>query len=249
MAVRFAAIVRSVMPAITLPSPSLFPDPAFDRSVRRRCDGPVCGVDEAGRGPWAGPVVAAAVTLPRNTRIKGIADSKVLSAEARTELYAKIIARADVSITIASSRRIDAMNIRAACLWAMARAVAGLAERPRLALVDGRDLPPGLCCDGEAVIDGDAQSTVIAAASIVAKVTRDRLMQQLALSFPDYGFERHKGYGTKAHQAALAAHGPTIHHRRSFRPVRDLIEAAAAPASGAASIEMTAIEPAVFTGC
>lgn len=199
------------------------PDPAFDRAARRRAGGPVCGVDEAGRGPWAGPVVAAAVTFPKGVRIAGVADSKVLTADARETLYLEILARAEVSIAVASSSRIDAVNIREASLWAMARAVAGLTERPRLALVDGRDIPAGLTCEGEAIIDGDALSATIAAASIVAKVTRDRLMRQLALSFPDYGFERHKGYGTKDHQDALARFGPTVHHRRSFRPIRELL--------------------------
>lgn len=219
---------------------SSHPDPAFDRKARRRCGGPVCGVDEAGRGPWAGPVVVAAVTLPERLRIKGIADSKVLTAETRLALYAEIIACADVSVTIASATRIDAMNIREATLWAMTRSVAGLAERPRLALVDGRDVPVGLACEGEAIIDGDALSTAIAAASIVAKVTRDRMMGRLALSFPDYGFERHKGYGTKDHQAALTRFGPTIHHRRSFRPIRALLEGTGA--------QMAAESPD-FTGC
>ncbi|MEW5421242.1 ribonuclease HII [Amorphus sp. 3PC139-8] len=226
------------MPAEAPHAPS--PDPGFDRKARRRCGGPVCGVDEAGRGPWAGPVVAAAVTLPDRLRVKGIADSKVLTADRRLALYGEIVACADVSVTIASSNRIDAMNIREATLWAMTRAVAGLAERPQLALVDGRDVPTGLGCAGEAIIDGDALSTAIAAASIVAKVTRDRLMTQLALSFPDYGFERHKGYGTKDHQTALARLGPTIHHRRSFRPIRLILEQANGDAVA---------DGADFTGC
>jgi len=211
------------MPAAAAKPSSIFPDPAFDRAARRRAGGPVCGVDEAGRGPWAGPVVAAAVTFPRGVTVAGVADSKVLSAEARQDLYKLIVARADVSVVVASSSRIDAMNIRGATLWAMTRAVAGLCECPRLALIDGKDVPQGLACAGEPIVDGDAKSAAIAAASIVAKVTRDRLMQHMALSFPDYGFERHKGYGTRHHQDALASFGPTIHHRRSFRPIRILL--------------------------
>ncbi|WP_018698698.1 ribonuclease HII [Amorphus coralli] len=211
------------MPAAAAPTKPPRPNPAFDRAARKRAGGPVCGVDEAGRGPWAGPVVVAAVTFPHGVSVRGVADSKVLSPQVRHALYAEIVARADVSVVLASSSRIDAMNIREATLWAMTRAVAGLCERPRLALVDGKDVPKGLACAGEAVIDGDAKSTAIAAASIVAKVTRDRLMQHMALSFPDYGFERHKGYGTKDHQTALACFGPTVHHRRSFRPIRLLL--------------------------
>lgn len=211
------------MPAAPSKTPSIYPNPAFDRAARRRAGGPVCGVDEAGRGPWAGPVVAAAVTFPKGVTVEGVADSKVLSAQARHDLYARIVATADVSVVVASCNRIDAMNIRGATLWAMTRAVAGLCECPRLALIDGKDVPKGLGCTGEAVIDGDAKSAAIAAASIVAKVTRDRLMQHMALSFPDYGFERHKGYGTRHHQEALASFGPTIHHRRSFRPIRILL--------------------------
>lgn len=210
------------MPAAA-PAKPLRPNPAFDRAARKRAGGPVCGVDEAGRGPWAGPVVAAAVTFPHGVTVKGVADSKVLSPDVRQTLYSEIVAKADVSVVVASSSRIDTMNIREATLWAMTRAVAGLCEMPRLVLVDGKDVPKGLCCAGEAVIDGDAKSSAIAAASIVAKVTRDRLMQHMALSFPDYGFDRHKGYGTKDHQAALASFGPTVHHRRSFRPIRILL--------------------------
>ena len=196
------------------------PDPAVDRAARKAFGGPVCGVAEAGRGPWAGPVVVAAVTFNGRRPPEGLGDSKVLTAEARQRLFSAIMAVADVSVVLASPGRIDAMNIRGATLWAMARAVAGLAERPAGALIDGRDVPPGLSCEGRALVSGDARSPSIAAASIVAKVTRDRLMTALAASAPGYGFERHKGYGTAEHAAALAALGVSVHHRRSFAPVR-----------------------------
>ncbi len=196
------------------------PDPAVDRAARKGFGGPVCGVDEAGRGPWAGPVVVAAVTFHGKRPPDGLGDSKMLTAEVRERLFGTIMAMADVSVVLASPSRIDAMNIRGATLWAMARAVAGLAERPAGALIDGRDVPPGLSCGGRALVRGDARSPSIAAASIVAKVTRDRLMTALAASTPGYGFERHKGYGTAEHAAALAALGVCVHHRRSFEPVR-----------------------------
>ena len=196
------------------------PDPALDRAARKAFGGPVCGVDEAGRGPWAGPVVVAAVVFHGKRPPEGLGDSKVLTAEARERLFSAILDVADVSVVLASPGRIDAMNIRGATLWAMARAVAGLADRPAGALVDGRDVPPGLVCEGRALVRGDARSPSIAAASIVAKVTRDRLMTALAGSVPGYGFERHKGYGTPEHAAALADLGVSIHHRRSFEPVR-----------------------------
>ncbi|WP_244530723.1 ribonuclease HII [Pseudoxanthobacter soli] len=202
---------------------SRWPDPAFDARLFARAGGRLCGVDEVGRGPWAGPVVTAAVVLDRDHIPDGLADSKLVSPAERERLFAEIIATADVAIGMASVERIDRTDIRKATLWAMARAVAGLAERPTLAVFDGRDVPPGLSCAGEALIDGDMLSQSIAAASIVAKVARDRLMSALSESFPDYGFERHKGYGTAAHQAALARFGITPHHRRSFAPIRKLL--------------------------
>lgn len=193
--------------------------PARMRSLSQ-FDQIVCGVDEAGRGPWAGPVVVAAVVLPRTLRIEGLADSKVLSHKVRCELFEHIVAEAAVSTVVVAARRVDEMNIRAATLWGMRRAVATLPVRPSVALIDGRDVPDGLCVKGRALVGGDGRSTAIAAASIVAKVTRDRLMTQLARAFPHYGFERHKGYGTPEHRAALALHGPCVHHRRSFAPIR-----------------------------
>lgn len=190
--------------------------------------GPIAGVDEAGRGPLAGPVVAAAVVLDPGNIPDGIADSKVLDADVRRTLYREILATSRVGIGIAGVDRIDSENILNASLWAMADAVAGLECRPRLALVDGNKVPTRLECAGRAIIKGDAKCLSIAAASIIAKVTRDTIMIELARSYPDYGFERHKGYGTAEHHAAIERHGVTPHHRRSFRPVQfalGLIEA------------------------
>lgn len=180
---------------------------------------PVTGIDEAGRGPWAGPVVAAAVILDDRAIPGGIADSKALDAEAREHLYARIVATSIVGVGIAGVDRIDRDNILNATLWAMAEAVRALTVRPRLALVDG-NRGPHLPCETRTVVKGDALCLSIAAASIIAKVTRDRMMIELGRTWPQYGFERHKGYGTPEHRKALAHHGATPLHRRSFRPVQ-----------------------------
>jgi ribonuclease HII len=181
--------------------------------------GPVAGVDEAGRGPWAGPVVAAAVILNAARIPAGIADSKALDADARAFLYGRIVESSVVGVGVAEVGRIDRDNILNATLWAMAQAVVNLASSPRLVLIDGNKAPH-LGIETRTVVKGDARCLSIAAASIVAKVTRDRMMMELARSWPDYGFERHKGYGTPEHKAALARHGATPCHRRSFRPVQ-----------------------------
>ncbi|MEM8852128.1 MAG: ribonuclease HII [Pseudomonadota bacterium] len=198
----------------------------MDAMVIEQGSAAACGVDEAGRGPWAGPVVVAAAVIDPLDPIDGLDDSKRLKAAERARLCDLILARADVCVVAVSARRIDAMNIRAATLWGMMRAVQGLSHRPSLALIDGRDVPDGLGLAGRAIVGGDAKVPAISAASIVAKVTRDRLMTRLAATFPDYGFERHKGYGTAQHAQALAAHGPTIHHRMTFAPVRRAAAAA-----------------------
>lgn len=182
--------------------------------------GPVVGVDEAGRGPLAGPVVAAAVVLDPDNIPDGIADSKTLEAEVRAVLYWKILASAQVGVGVAGVDRIDRDNILQASLWAMADAVAQLPCRPRLVLVDGNKVPPQLDCASRAIVKGDAKCLSIAAASIVAKVTRDTMMVELSRDYPGYGFERHKGYGTAEHHAAIARRGLTPHHRRSFKPVQ-----------------------------
>lgn len=179
---------------------------------------PVAGVDEAGRGPLAGPVVTAAVILDPERLPPGLDDSKRLSADRREALFAAILATADVAVASAAPASIDTLNIRAATLAAMARAVAALPRRPALVLVDGRDriAVPQAC---EAIVNGDGTVASIAAASIVAKVLRDRMMARLDRAWPAYGFAAHKGYGSAAHLAALAANGPCPAHRMSFAPV------------------------------
>lgn len=186
---------------------------------------PVCGVDEAGRGPIAGPVVAAAVTLDSEQVPAGIDDSKRLSARRRRVLARQLEQVADVGVGFASVGEIDRLNILAATLLAMRRAVQALAESPRLALVDGNRLPPDIGCPARAVVGGDRKSLSIAAASIVAKVRRDRLLRALARDCPGYGWERNAGYPTAEHRQALRRLGPTPHHRRTFAPVRDAMAA------------------------
>jgi ribonuclease HII len=206
-------------PLIELP-PLGPPTDRFERRAKRKGARLVAGVDEAGRGPLAGPVVVAAVVFERGRYPEGIDDSKKLTAIERERLYELILDRATVSVVVASRARVDRMNILRASLWGMSRAVASLACRADHVLVDGNMLPPGLPCTAEAIISGDALSLSIAAASIVAKVTRDRLMASVGQAFPDYGFEHHMGYSTPAHFAALDRHGPCEHHRRSFAPIR-----------------------------
>jgi ribonuclease HII len=181
--------------------------------------GPIAGVDEAGRGPLAGPVVAAAVILDPDRIPEGIADSKTLDPEARRTIYQAILASARVGIGIAGVDRIDADNILNATLWAMAQAVARLDPRPRLVLIDGNK-SPRLDCATRTIVQGDARCLSIAAASIVAKVARDAIMAELAREYPHHGFDRHKGYSTAEHFAAIERYGVTPHHRRSFRPVQ-----------------------------
>ncbi len=196
--------------------------PSFDlESVEIELNGgPIAGIDEAGRGPWAGPVVAAAVVLDPTRLPAGIDDSKALDEDARETVYARIVASCSAyGIGIADVERIDRDNILNATLWAMAQAVAHLPVPPRLALIDG-NRAPRLACTTRTIVKGDAKCLSIAAASILAKVTRDRLMVALAAEWPGYGFERHKGYGTPEHKDALARLGVTPHHRRSFRPVQ-----------------------------
>ena len=194
--------------------------PSFRRERRALNKGiwPVAGCDEAGRGPLAGPVVAAAVVLDPKRIPRGLNDSKKLDAEAREKLYAKICATAEVAVAFGSTDRIDRDNILRASLWALARAVKALPVSPQLVFVDG-NMKIDCGCDCEAVVSGDALVLSIAAASIVAKVTRDRLMKRIGLAHPGYGFERHMGYSVPEHFKALAALGPTIHHRKSFAPV------------------------------
>lgn len=194
-----------------------------ERALLRRGAGPVAGTDEVGRGPLAGPVCAAAVVLDPARVPKGLDDSKKLAPDAREALYDLIMERAlSVGVAFASAAEIDRINIRQASHLAMRRALAALSLVPGYVLVDGNDLPARLICTGETLIKGDGSSASIAAASIVAKVTRDRLMRRLCTLHPVYGFSRHVGYPTRDHLAALATHGASAFHRMSFAPLRAL---------------------------
>jgi ribonuclease HII len=194
-----------------------------DFALERGCDGLVCGIDEVGRGPLAGPVIAAAIILDRrhlSRRLRsGIDDSKKLTPEAREELAGLLWQCAMIGVGAASVDEIDRINILQASLLAMRRAMAALPARPQSALIDG-NIAPELPCAAKTVIGGDALSLSIAAASIIAKVMRDRLMHGLALRYQGYGWETNVGYGTRQHRDAIAALGATPHHRRSFAPVR-----------------------------
>jgi ribonuclease HII len=194
--------------------------PSFrrERALLKQGIWPVAGCDEAGRGPLAGPVVAAAVVLDPKRIPKGLDDSKRLTAEQREDLFEKICRTSAFAVAFASPSRIDRDNILRASLWALARAVHALPETPKHVFVDGRDRID-VPCNCDAVIGGDALVMSIAAASIVAKVTRDRLMCALAQDCPGYGFEQHKGYAVPEHLAALDRLGPSVHHRSLFAPV------------------------------
>jgi ribonuclease HII len=195
------------------------PNYTIERGLLRDGVAPIAGVDEVGRGPLAGPVAVAAVILDPRDLPRGVDDSKALSAESRERLFAIIMKKAAcVSLAFASVAEIDALNIRGATLAAMARAVNALALRPAFALIDGCDRPDGLVCASRAVIGGDALSLSVAAASIVAKVARDRMMTRLHAHYPDYGFASHVGYGTKRHLEAIARCGLSPFHRLSFKP-------------------------------
>lgn len=196
------------------------PDLRLEGEALRNGHTIVAGTDEAGRGPLAGPVVAAAVVLDLERIPHGLNDSKLLTAERREELFAMIMATSTVSIASSGPKRIDTINILQASLDAMRRAVDGLPTRPDCVLIDGRDVPRGLSCYGKAVIKGDSRSLSIAAASIIAKVVRDRMMTRADLVYPDYGFASHAGYATPRHRTAIGAHGPCTLHRMSFRPLR-----------------------------
>lgn len=206
------------------------PDFFLEDGARAEGFAVIAGIDEAGRGPWAGPVVAAAVILDRAALpaalAGGLDDSKKLSAARRDELFALLPGFARIGVGRAEVDEIDRLNILQATFLAMTRAAAALDVPPDLALVDG-NRPPALACAVRCVAGGDGRSLSIAAASVVAKVTRDRIMTELARRHPGYGWERNAGYGTAEHQAALARLGPTPAHRRSFRPVAALLGGAA----------------------
>jgi ribonuclease HII len=199
------------------------PDFSIETVAHARALAPVAGVDEVGRGPLAGPVTAAAVILDPARMPQGLGDSKALSSKKRERLFAEIMGSAQVSVAHATVEEIDALNILRASHLAMQRAVAGLAIPPAHVLVDGNLIPAGLQGRAEAIVKGDAKSLSIAAASIIAKVTRDRIMVDLAQQHPGYGWEINAGYPTKQHLEALLNLGVTPWHRRSFRPVHNML--------------------------
>ncbi len=201
--------------------------PTFE--IEETVGGLVAGVDEAGRGPLAGPVVAAAVILSPQCTPAGIRDSKTLSEPRRKDIAAALMKVAHVGVGVASVEEIDRLNILQASLLAMTRAVAALPLAPAACIVDG-NIKPKLPCPAFTVIKGDAKSMSIAAASIVAKVTRDKMMRDLARDFPEYAWEKNKGYGVEAHRAALLQFGVTPHHRRSFAPIHNMLYADSSPA-------------------
>lgn len=190
----------------------------FERAAIRRGASIVAGVDEAGRGPLAGPVVVSAVVLNARRVPQGLNDSKQLSAEDREELYEEIMRKAVVSIAVMPPSVIARMNILQASLWGMRQAVLGLTVKADHVLVDGNIVPKDLPCFGQAIVGGDGKSVSIAAASIIAKVTRDRMCQIMHCEEPQFGFDSHKGYAAPQHLAALSTHGPGRHHRMDFAP-------------------------------
>jgi ribonuclease HII len=207
----------------------------------RKFDGPVAGIDEAGRGPWAGPVVAAAVILDPGRIPRGLNDSKQLAPEVRESLFDKIMASAlAVKAVTVEVEEIDRLNIYWATMQAMRQTLENLPVAPVHVLIDGNRSPKEMPCTVQTIVDGDTLSQSIAAASIIAKVTRDRLMIARAQMHGEYGFERHKGYGTRYHAEALARLGPCPEHRRSFEPVRVALEIQAGKASVEALNEFVA---------
>lgn len=204
-------------------APKPAPDFTFETAALARGFSAVVGVDEVGRGPLAGPVTAAAVLLDPARIPPGLNDSKALTTARRDALFAAIMDMAEVSVAHASVEEIDSLNILRASHLAMERAVTGLVTNADHALIDGNMIPRNLSCSAEAVVKGDARCLSIAAASIIAKVTRDRIMVDLAQQHPGYGWEVNAGYPTPAHLRALLDFGITPHHRRSFKPVHNIL--------------------------
>ena len=203
-------------------TPQTEPDYSHELALHQRGCRVVAGVDEAGRGPLAGPVVVSAVVLDGNAIPPGLNDSKKLTEAQRELLFGQVMATAlAVSVVVAPPSIILSHNIRGATLWAMARAASSLSLVPDRVLVDGRDVPMGLPCEGTALVGGDARSVSIAAASIIAKVTRDRMCRVMDCDAPNWGFAGHKGYSTPQHMRALHEHGPCRHHREEFAPVAE----------------------------
>ncbi|MEM9234362.1 MAG: ribonuclease HII [Pseudomonadota bacterium] len=203
--------------------PVTIPTYEIEEKMSAGLSGPIAGVDEAGRGAWAGPVMAAAVILNPDCIPVGLRDSKTLSEPRREQLATAIWACARVGVGTAAVGEIDQMGVGKANYLAMQRAVAALPIRAKGALIDGLYAPILPDCETVTVVKGDGKSLSIAAASIIAKVTRDRVMRHLAAEFPAYGWDKNKGYGAKAHQAALATAGVTSHHRTSFAPIAKLV--------------------------
>lgn len=219
MIVRVITLVLSGCWAMVVAMAGRRPTFTRERALLSQGHSAIAGIDEAGRGPWAGPVVAAAVVLDPKRIPAGLRDSKLLDADERTRLYDRLMDCAAVGVGIADVARIDSENIYHATHWAMRQAVASLPSPPGIALVDG-NRAPGLAVETITIVGGDARVASIAAASIIAKVTRDRLMIDVAARFPVYGFDQHKGYGTPQHQEAIRRHGVCELHRRSFAPIR-----------------------------
>lgn len=201
----------------------LSPDFSFEQAAMTRGYSRIAGVDEVGRGPLAGPVTAAAVILDPERIPPGLNDSKKLTAKRREVLYEQILDMAEVSIAHASVEEIDDINILRASHLAMERAVAGLSTPPDHVLIDGNQVPRSLTVSNETIVKGDARSLSISAASIVAKICRDHVMVDLAQQHPGYGWEKNAGYGTKAHMEGLRNLGVTPHHRRSFKPIHNML--------------------------
>jgi len=199
------------------------PSLVWENRLRARGHECIAGIDEVGRGPWAGPLVAAAVVLPPRFRLRGLDDSKKLSPDERERLFDRLVNHPSVVFHWAAvpAEEIDGLGLQHANHAAMRRAFEGLSVKASIALIDGRPLP-NFPVPHEAIVEGDSISLSIAAASVIAKVHRDRLMTEFAAIFPEYGFEKHKGYGTRFHSQQLRQHGPCPIHRRSFRPVAEI---------------------------
>jgi ribonuclease HII len=206
------------LPARVLPDRT---EPTFDfeAALMDQFNGPVAGIDEAGRGPWAGPVVVAAVILNPDRIPEGLNDSKVLTAKEREERYAEIVATSIVSVVIGPVKQIDRINILQASLWGMRAAYRRLRVPIGAAIIDGNIVPKRFPCKARTVVGGDGLSLSVAAASIVAKVTRDRMMVKLSRRYRRYAWDSNKGYGTREHAEAIKKHGVCTHHRRSFSPI------------------------------
>lgn len=205
------------LPAEKLPLAA--PSFELEAALMDQYKGPVAGIDEAGRGPWAGPVVVAAVILNPDRIPEGINDSKLLTPQERDERYVEIMATSIVSVAVGPVKQIDRINILQASLWGMRKAYRGLQVPIGAAIIDGNIVPRRFPCKARAVVSGDALSLSVAAASIVAKVTRDRMMLKLSRRYRRYAWDSNKGYGTREHAEAIKKHGVCTHHRRSFSPI------------------------------